>query len=218
MSTREVVLRGARAARLSPHAPRRLTVLLLAAAAVTAVGGMAAAALTTAPPRSLVEAGPERERGSVEGPATVGLGRSAPVRIVIPRLAVDAAVVPLRVDRAGLGVPADPRHAGWYERGTSPGELGSAVIVGRSGPPDAGRPVFAELDRLAAGDTIHIGRADGTVASFAVDLVERAGPVGWAGHADHADTGREVQLRLVATDRTDPPVDHQVVVFATLRS
>jgi hypothetical protein len=186
--------------------PRRIVVLLLAAAAVTAIGGMAASALTTPPPRSTL---PALERDVV----SVGLGRSVPVRIVIPSLGVDAEIVSLKLDRGGLGLPADAGHAGWYERGTSPGELGSAVIVGRAGPAGSDGPIFAGLDRLATGDTVQVVRADGAIASFAVDRVDTSGNQ----KAVH-DTGGEVQLRLVSADGTDPPLDHQVVVFATLRA
>jgi sortase family protein len=207
------------AARLPAHTPRRLAVLLLAAAAVTTAGGMAASALTTPPGTpSQRPAPPAVERDLV----SIGLGRSVPVRIVIPRLGVDAQIVPLGLERGELGLPADARQAGWYQRGTSPGEPGSAVIVGRAGPGERGKPIFAGLDQLTAGDAVQVVRVDGSTASFEVDRVET--PEGGTSEggtsreeAAFHDSGGEVQLRLVARYGTDPPVDHQIVVFATFR-
>jgi sortase family protein len=209
MSTRRLIARVAHAAaRLPAHTPRRLAVLLLAAAAVTTAGGMTASALTSPPDTPSRPAPPAHERDLV----SIGLGRSAPVRIVIPRLGVDAQIVPLGLERGELRLPADARQAGWYRRGTSPGEPGSAVIVGRAGPPEGGHPIFAGLDRLTPGDAVQVVRADGATASFAVERVETA-----SGEAGLHDPGGEVQLRLVAAYGTDPPADHQIVVFAAFR-
>lgn len=229
MSTSRFLGRLARIGRTPGDAPRRIAVLLLAVAAVMSAGSMAASALTTVP---LPAAQPGHDRDT----RSAGLGRSVPVRLVIPALGVDAEVVTLRLHRGELGLPADPRLAGWYERGTSPGELGSAVIVGRAGPVRPDRPIFAELGRLAAGDTVRVVRADGMVASFAVERVESA--VGGCTAAERTacgeacgpdaggrcgirdawrDTGEAAQLRLVSARGTDPPADHEFVVFATLR-
>jgi hypothetical protein len=198
-----------RAARRIGEAPRPLAVLLLAAVAATAAGGVAASALTI-PPRPSIEP----PAGSGRHLVAAGLGRSVPVRIVIPSIDVDAEVVSVGLAGGRLATPRDATRAGWYERGTSPGELGSAVIVGHATVPEwlsGGRAVFARLDRVAVGDSIRVLREDGTVASFQVDRVEEFS----AARASH-DTGSEAQLRLVSTDRTDPLRVHRTVVWATL--
>lgn len=170
---------------------RRAGVLTLAGLVVLAGGG---AALTT---------GLAAEPGSPAYPEVRGLARSAPVRIVIPTLGVDAPVVALALDRDGLPAPPGPAVAGWYGRGTSPGEPGSAVIVGHTRAGPAGPAVFAGLDRLVPGDPIRVWRADGTVARFTV-----AGfPV------DQREPGPS--LRLVPAG-TGPDRRAEPVVFATL--
>jgi sortase (surface protein transpeptidase) len=64
-------------------------------------------------------------------------------------------------------VPTDPDQPGWFRRGPSPGQRGSAVILGhvdsRRGP-----AVFFRLGALRRGDRVSVRLADGAVARFAV--------------------------------------------------
>lgn len=67
--------------------------------------------------------------------------------------------------------PVDkPNLAGWYEGGPSPGEAGTAVVVGhldtRTGP-----AVFAGLSTLKPGRLVEARRADGRTAVYTVDAV-----------------------------------------------
>jgi hypothetical protein len=198
MSTTDAIRRVARAA--GPRTSRALRVggVVLAGVAVVAAVAVAASALRTAPPRLS-----QSPSGGGHGVMAIGLGRSAPVRIVIPSIGVEAQIVPLGLAGGELAAPPDGSRAGWYERGTSPGELGSAVIVGRAVPErPRGPAIFARLDRLAAGDPIQVVREDGAIATFAVDRVER-----FTTERAHQDTGAEAQLRLVSRD---------LVVWATL--
>lgn len=207
--TSDLVWRVVRAARRHAQVPRPFAVLLLAAVAAVAAGGVAASALTT-PVRPSIEPPAGGERHLV----AAGLGRSVPVRIVIPSIDVDAEVVSVGLAGGRLAAPRNATRAGWYERGTSPGELGSAVIVGHATVPEwvsGGRAVFARLDRVAVGDTVRVLREDGTVASFRVDRVEEFSAV-----RASDDTGSEAQLRMVSMDRTDPRRVHRTVVWATL--
>lgn len=213
MGTRQLIDRAARAARWRARIPRRVTVLLLAALTAVPATAVGASILTTAPP------GPSQPvPEGVHDVAAVGLGRSVPVRVVIPRIDVDAEIVPVGLDGDGLAVPPDASRAGWYERGTSPGELGSAVLVGKAATERSRGPaVFARLDRLAAGDRIRVVREDRAIASFTVDRVEdRVEEVGAACRPNGGwcraarapqETGAEAQLRLVSRD---------LVVWATL--
>ncbi|WP_318658049.1 class F sortase [Streptomyces dioscori] len=63
-----------------------------------------------------------------------------------------------------------PKLAGWYEGGPSPGEKGTAVVVGhldtRTGP-----AVFAGLSTLKPGLLVEALRADGRTAVYTVDAV-----------------------------------------------
>jgi hypothetical protein len=199
--------------------PRRSTAVLALLAAVLAVaaGAVAASVFATgtarAPLPALAELGEAREAGDAgdaREAGSAGLGRSIPVRIAIPAIGVAAEIRPVRLVGEELAAPPEASLAGWYAQGTSPGELGSAVIVGHAGP----RPgVFTRLPRLAPGDVIEVVREDGVTATFVVDRVAARShrkPV--------RDTGGEAQLRLVPKYRAGVPAAGQVVVFATLAS
>jgi hypothetical protein len=99
---------------------------------------------------------------------------SAPTGISIPTLGVRAGVV--EVGKAADGSIATPTRdpigtAGWYGLGPSPGEAGSAVIVGHVDT--ANKPaVFERLKELTAGKLIEVTRRDHRTATFTVESVE----------------------------------------------
>ena len=92
--------------------------------------------------------------------------RSLPTLIAIPSLGVRAKVV--EVLTAGDGSIATPkgdpvRTTGWYGRGPTPGEAGTAVIVGHVDT-DTEPAVFARLGQARKGTLIEVSRRDsGTV-------------------------------------------------------
>ncbi|MFY1617283.1 class F sortase [Micromonospora sp. WMMD736] len=73
-----------------------------------------------------------------------------------------------------IAVPdvARAQEAGWYDQGPTPGQYGPAVIVGHVDT-TTGPAVFHRLRELRSGDQVDITRADGRVAVFEVDSVER---------------------------------------------
>ena len=96
-----------------------------------------------------------------------------PVTIRIPRIEVEAPIIPLRLREDGkIEVPEGPEETGWWLGGPEPGEPGPAVILGhvdsREGP-----AVFFYLRYLKAGDEIHIDREDGSTVTYLVDSSER---------------------------------------------
>jgi sortase (surface protein transpeptidase) len=92
-----------------------------------------------------------------------------PVALVIPAIGVRAAVNSVGTSRTGdLEIPTDVRMAGWFEFGPSPGEPGSAVIVGHVDSAAQGRGVFFRLRELGPGSTVTIRFDDGTQLSFRV--------------------------------------------------
>lgn len=95
-----------------------------------------------------------------------------PVRVRIPAIGVDAAIVPVGLDRSGAMQTPDFGLAGWYTPGSRPGEPGPAVVVAhvdsRRGP-----DVFHRLRELAPGDLVEIELADGTVVAFPVESTEQ---------------------------------------------
>jgi sortase (surface protein transpeptidase) len=108
------------------------------------------------------------------GDAASAMRPSTPVEIEIPALGVKAPVMRLGLNADGtVQVPPLANHnlAGWYDGSVTPGQDGSAVILGHvdnySGP-----SVFYSIKNLVTGDRIDVVRADGTVATFAVDGVQ----------------------------------------------
>jgi hypothetical protein len=156
-----------------------------------------------------------------------GLARSQPTRITIPKIGVAAPVVPVGLDRAGA-VQAPPlaqaQLAGWYEPGPSPGEDGSAVIVGHVDSRRTGPGVFFRLGALRPGDTIEVTRADGATVRFTVDGVEAYPKAAFPAGLVYGPAGpvATAALRLVTCGgrydaRAHAYLDN-VIVFATLSS
>ncbi|MCQ9130562.1 MULTISPECIES: class F sortase [Streptomyces] len=113
--------------------------------------------------------GPQRS-----GRTAPALPPSAPDRVRIPSIHVDAPLTGLALTASGsLGVPpaAKKNLAGWYEAGTTPGETGTAVVAGHVDNAD-GPAVFYDLGALRKGSTVEVDRRDGRVAVFTVDAVE----------------------------------------------
>jgi sortase (surface protein transpeptidase) len=93
-----------------------------------------------------------------------------PVRIVIPRIAVNADIEPLhRAADGTLGVPPHWNEAGWYADGVVPGRQGPAVIVGHVDSARDGPAVFYRLPRLRQGDEVLVESSDGQTHRFVVD-------------------------------------------------
>jgi hypothetical protein len=193
-------------------------------AAVTLAGatgaGLVAAGLGTTsepPPQPGASAAPTAERSGSPGPV---LPRSKPVRVTIPRIGVDADIVPVATDDNGaLEVPPldHPEIAGWYRRGPTPGEAGNAVLVGHVDTLH-GPAVFFDLGRLRPGDTVKVTRADGRVAVFTVDGVGAYPKERFPTERVYGG-GAEARLRLITCGgRFDPRTGSypdNIVVFAT---
>ncbi|MBZ4320310.1 class F sortase [Streptomyces sp. SCA2-4] len=97
-----------------------------------------------------------------------------PVRVRIPEIKVDAPLRGLRLlpDGSLASPPRDDRNlAGWYEAGTAPGAIGTAVVAGHVDTP-TGPAVFYSLGALKKKDIVEIVRADGRTAVFTIDAIE----------------------------------------------
>lgn len=90
-----------------------------------------------------------------------------PVRLLIPKIDVDARVTYMGLTASGdMEAPKTNEDAGWYKYGARPGNIGSAVIAGHLG---VGNPaVFADLGLLVKGDTLSVIDDDGQSVSFIV--------------------------------------------------
>ncbi|MEW2549729.1 class F sortase [Streptomyces sp. NPDC047002] len=150
------------------------------------------------------------------------LPASAPVKLAVPRIVIEAPVMRLRLDAHGrLGTPpmSRPHLVGWYAGGPSPGEQGTSVIVGhrdtRTGP-----AIFLNLNALHPGDAVKVTRQDRRTAVFTVDAVHTYGRGGFPDKKVYGDTGRPELRLLTCGGQFDPAKGYSanVVVFAHLTS
>ena len=99
---------------------------------------------------------------------------SKPTRLSISSLGVRANVVEVgKADDGSIAPPVeDPaRTVGWYGLGPTPGEPGTAVLVGHVDT-DSRPGVFHNLRDIRVGKLIEVSRKDRRVATFRVDSVE----------------------------------------------
>lgn len=100
----------------------------------------------------------------------------APARIRVAGIEVDAPVVSVGVDDAGLmEVPEDVRTIGWYRFGATPGENGSAVLSGHVDDRVQGPGAFFDLAGTETGETVEVDTGDGETLAFRVDSVRNFG-------------------------------------------
>ena len=116
----------------------------------------------------LARPAPTPPGGSGAGAARAEQAPSRPVRLLIPAIGVDTPLVGLGLqeDRT-VEVPDDPRRAGWYRFGATPGDRGAAVVLGHVDSA-AGPAVFARLSALRDGDLVEVELDTGRTATFAV--------------------------------------------------
>jgi len=97
--------------------------------------------------------------------------RSTPVALRIPaiNLAVSLSTLGLNPDRT-VQVPTDFQEPGWFDLGPSPGQVGSAVILGHVDSYQ-GPAVFFRLRALHPSDQVEVSLADGMIAHFMVTTV-----------------------------------------------
>jgi sortase (surface protein transpeptidase) len=121
----------------------------------------------------------------------------APVRITIPAIDVAARVdeLGLRKDRT-VEVPDDPMRTGWYGLGPSPGQSGSAVILGHVDS-TAGTAVFGRLRDLRPGNLVVVEAADGATSTFRVIRLVTYPNKDFPGEEVYAAAGPERRLNLV---------------------
>ncbi len=105
-------------------------------------------------------------------PHTAGAPMAAPIaptRLEIPAIKLDAPVVGVGVNAKGeMDVPSGTTNqVGWYERGTMPGEVGSAVLDAHV------YAAFKNLDQVERGDEVQVIRADGQTLHFKVTQTVR---------------------------------------------
>ncbi len=140
----------------------------------------------------------------------------------IPSIGVTSDLLRLGLNGDGsVQVPplADDDRAGWYENGPAPGAVGPAVLLGHVDSAEFGPGVFYDLGALEPGAEVLVTRADGTVAVFAVDRVERHPKDDFPTIEVYGNT-EDAQLRLITCggdfDSAVNSYEDNVIAFATL--
>lgn len=147
-----------------------LATALLAAAVACLVLGIHTHGRSLAPPAGAQLPPPPAAAKDAAAPAAT-VARSTPVALGIPALGLQVSLSTLGLNPDGtVQVPTDIQQPGWYRLGPSPGQVGSAVILGHVDS-YVGPGVFFKLSTLVAGDRVDVALADGLTATFAVDTV-----------------------------------------------
>ncbi|MFD6974638.1 class F sortase [Streptomyces sp. NPDC059979] len=148
------------------------------------------------------------------------LEHSSVQRIRIPTISVDAPVMTVGLDEEGwieAPPPQDRNLAGWYLNGISPGQRGSAVIVGHVDNAQ-GPTVFYGLGSVKPGSQVEVERYDGRTAVFEVYGVEVFSKEAFPGARVYGDTGHP-ELRVITCGggySKGRGYDGNVVVFARM--
>ncbi|MFF0837565.1 MULTISPECIES: class F sortase [unclassified Streptomyces] len=162
---------------------------------------------------------PERDPAAVAA-AVTPLGFSPVDRVRIPAIHVDAPVQPVGLDTQGwVGAPPpeNPNLAGWFTGAVSPGEKGTAVIVGHVDN-QQGPAVFYGLGALKKGNRVEVRRQDGKTAVFEIYGVEVFAKSSFPGNRVYGSKGAP-ELRVITCGggfTKQHGYDGNVVVFARL--
>lgn len=145
--------------------------------------------------------------------------RSTPVQLSVPAIALDVSLSTLGLNPDGtVQVPTDIQQPGWYRLGPSPGQDGSAVILGHVDSYQ-GPAVFFNLRSLVAGDMVDVNLADGASAQFKVTSVVMYLKTGFPDEQVYAAHGYSA-LQLVTCGGTfDSQTGHylsNIVVYTSL--
>lgn len=205
--------------------------VVLGVAALAGCGGSSGAvegpAATPEPPRVTRAAqtpsggwGPVSGQSPQPAPPTDRASASVrPVSLAIPAIGVRAgALIPLAIipGSGELEAPEDFADVGWYAGGPIPGEPGPAVIAAHVDSRNGPAPFF-RLKELQRGDTVRVGRSDGTTVTFAVTGVERYPKAQFPTQRVHGPTPDRA-LRLItcggAFDRAKRSYRDNIVVYA----
>jgi LPXTG-site transpeptidase (sortase) family protein len=141
-------------------------------------------------------------------------------RVRIPAIQVDAPVMPVGLDLDGwVGAPPpdDSNLAGWFTGAVSPGEKGTAVIVGHVDNM-RGPAVFYGLGGLKKGNRVEVQRKDGRTAVFEIYGVEVFAKSNFPGDRVYSSKGT-AELRIITCGGGFSKLhgyDGNVVVFARL--
>jgi sortase (surface protein transpeptidase) len=145
--------------------------------------------------------------------------RSTPTELEIPAIGLDVSLSTLGLNADGsVQVPTDIQQPGWYRLGPSPGQIGSAVILGHVDSYQ-GPAVFFNLRSLVAGDLISVNLADGSTATFKVTSVAMYLKTNFPDQAVYGPHGSSELQLVTCTGTFDTQTGHylsNLVVYSSL--
>jgi hypothetical protein len=151
--------------------------------------------------------------------ATLVAARSVPTTLRIPAIGLSVPLSDLGLNSDGsVQVPTNTVEPGWFRLGPTPGQLGSAVILGHVDSYQ-GPGVFFQLRTLASGDQVFVDLADGVTVQFTVNAVAEYSKQQFPAQRVYGSDGSSA-LQLVTCGGT---FDHQtgsylsnIVVYTSL--
>jgi hypothetical protein len=149
------------------------------------------------------------------------VAHSTPVSLRVPAIALSVPLSTLGLNPDGtVQVPTNDVEPGWFRLGPSPGQIGSAVILGHVDT-YRGPGVFFQLRTLLDGDQVQVSLADGAVATFAVTSVIQYPKAQFPAARVYTSQGTS-ELQLVTCGGTfDPQTGHylsNIVVYTSFVS
>jgi sortase (surface protein transpeptidase) len=158
-----------------------------------------------------------KEAGTIQA----ATARSVPVSLRIPAMGVSVSLssLGLNADKT-VQVPTKYEEPGWFKLGPTPGQVGSAVILGHVDD-KKGPAVFFRLKSLRAGDKVDVSLTNGAVSHFVVKTVETYSKAQFPASKVYASHGYSA-LQLVTCggtfDKATGHYESNVVAYTTLVS
>ncbi len=204
---------------------RRTALPVYACLALTALTGCsdASPAKSDAAPRSAESPAttgtPAPDPGTASPPPSASAkSASPPVRVSIPSLGINSAVMRLGLNPDGTVEvpPADKgMTTGWYTGGSVPGQPGPAVLIGHNDT-RFGRAVFHDLKKITKGADISVRDDRGSEIHFEVTGRETASKKAFPTARVYGQTKARA-LRLITCDGSFDAAGHPVdnlIVYA----
>lgn len=123
-------------------------------------------------------------------------------------------------DDKSAEVPTKYEEPGWFKLGPTPGQVGSAVILGhvddRKGP-----AVFFKVNTLKAGDKVDVSLTNGVVSHFVVQTVETYSKSQFPAAKVYASHGYSALQLITCGGKFDKATGHyesNVVAYTALAS
>ena len=100
--------------------------------------------------------------------------KDLPKRLEIPKLGVNAKVQYVGLNSDGeMDVPSNGSDVAWFNLGSLPGEIGSAVIAGHLDDRNGRPAVFWNVHKLVAGDNVYVIDGNNNKKRFRVISLEK---------------------------------------------